>query len=220
MKPFTLPTKILRIIFHLLYQPFAWSYDLIAAVVSGGQWKNWTQAPLGYLEGNSILELGIGPGHLQVKLAHKGFQTTGIDQSPQMIRIAHRRMERQAPGKVNLIRAQAQNIPIKAQSFDSVVATFPSEYIASRDTVREIFRILNPSGLLVILLAVRFKPGTWHNRQLDRLYQVTGQKYESPTQFLRLEQLYTEEGFITGSVWHPAHGCDLLIFTMRKGKFY
>lgn len=36
----------MRVFFHLLYHPFAFTYDLVAAVVSFGQWKNWGQSIL------------------------------------------------------------------------------------------------------------------------------------------------------------------------------
>src|SRR5687767_6312726 len=42
--PFLLPMlmrRFMRVFFHLLYHPFAFTYDLVAAVVSFGQWKNW-----------------------------------------------------------------------------------------------------------------------------------------------------------------------------------
>ena len=55
----------MRVFFHLLYHPFAFTYDLVAAVVSFGQWKNWGQSILPFIDGTRILELGHGPGHLQ-----------------------------------------------------------------------------------------------------------------------------------------------------------
>ena len=34
---------LLRIFFHLLYHPFAWTYDFIAWAVSLGRWKDWVK---------------------------------------------------------------------------------------------------------------------------------------------------------------------------------
>jgi ubiquinone/menaquinone biosynthesis C-methylase UbiE len=51
---------------------FAWSYDLVAAVVSLGQWNHWVGSVLPYLPGVNILEIGHGPGHLQRLLKRFG----------------------------------------------------------------------------------------------------------------------------------------------------
>jgi ubiquinone/menaquinone biosynthesis C-methylase UbiE len=57
--------RFMRVFFHLLYHPFAFTYDLVAAVVSFGHWKDWGMTVLPFIEGTRILELGHGPGHLQ-----------------------------------------------------------------------------------------------------------------------------------------------------------
>ena len=56
--------SLLRPVYYLLYHHFAWTYDLVADIVSLGQWKDWVRTALPYLDG-CVLELGYGPGHLQ-----------------------------------------------------------------------------------------------------------------------------------------------------------
>ena len=56
--------RFMRFFFHLLYHPFAFTYDLVAATVSFGDWKNWVYSILPFINGTRILELGHGPGHL------------------------------------------------------------------------------------------------------------------------------------------------------------
>ena len=58
----------MRFVFYLLYHPFAFAYDLVAAAVSLGRWKKWVLSVVPFLEGNQILEIGHGPGHLQSAL--------------------------------------------------------------------------------------------------------------------------------------------------------
>ena len=41
--------------FRLLYHELAWSYDLVAWLVSCGQWQNWGRAALPYLVGECVL---------------------------------------------------------------------------------------------------------------------------------------------------------------------
>jgi len=77
--------------FNLLYHPFAWTYDLVAAIVSLGRWQDWLMQAMPYLSGR-VLEIGFGPGHLQVALNEAGMQAFGLDESRQMGRQARRRL--------------------------------------------------------------------------------------------------------------------------------
>jgi len=153
----------LRPLYHLLYHQFAWTYDFVAAVVSLGYWQDWLQTALPFLSGR-VLEIGYGPGHLQHFLIEKNIQAFGVDESRQMARQASHRLRRQGlPSR--LARGYAQNIPFAGGIFDTVVATFPAEYIFDPQTLKEIQRVLLPAGKLIIL------PMAWitGRRPLERL---------------------------------------------------
>ena len=115
--------------------PFAWTYDGVAWIASLGQWTNWALVALRFLEGPMVLELAHGPGHLQVALAQAGVQVTGLDLSPQMGRLTRRRLRR-ADLPVPLVRGRAQTLPLPDGAFNSVVATFPTEFIIDPRTTR------------------------------------------------------------------------------------
>jgi ubiquinone/menaquinone biosynthesis C-methylase UbiE len=117
--------SFLRLLFRLLYHQFAWAYDLVAATVSLGRWKGWVLSALPYLEGR-VLEIGFGPGHLQVALHENKKRTFGLDESRQMSRQAGRRLRRKGL-RADLVRARARRIPFPEASFETVVSTFPSE---------------------------------------------------------------------------------------------
>jgi len=57
--------QFLRLFFRLLYHQLAFTYDLVAASVSFNRWKDWVMSVVPFIEGNRILEIGHGPGHLQ-----------------------------------------------------------------------------------------------------------------------------------------------------------
>ncbi len=163
----------LRLFFNLLYHSFAWSYDLVAAIVSGGRWQDWVRSVVPLVMGKHVLELGIGTGTLQAALITAGYQTYGLDESPQMLRIVRKRLGISPGGR--LIRGKAEALPLPAGCMDAIVATFPSEYIFQAGTLLSCRRILRPGGRLVVLLGVEVGGNQLQSRMLRILYRVTGQ---------------------------------------------
>ena len=125
--------------------------------------------------GESVLELGFGPGHLLVTLAEGDFKLAGLDTSAHMAKMAHRRLRR-SNVRATLARALAQKMPFPTHAFDSVVATFPTAYIIHADTITEITRVLRPGGRLVIVTGARLTGRDPISRAVEWLYFATGQR--------------------------------------------
>ena len=196
MLPYRILTPLLKLFYRLLYYEFAWSYDLVAWFVSAGHWQAWVLALLPYLTGESLLELGHGPGHLQQALAAQGRNIFGLDRSLYMSRQAQRRLSR--AGLVHqLSNGYAQMLPYPANAFDQVFATFPSEYILSPATLAEILRTLKPGGEFTVL------PGAWvtglslPERLAATLFRLTGQSLPSEESlFYPAADLLKQAGFV------------------------
>src|SRR5689334_21785273 len=86
---FNIHRSLVRWAFARFYREFAWTYDTVAAAVSGGRWSAWGQAVLPELRGR-VLELGCGTGNLQQARARGGQLITGLDASSQMLAITRR----------------------------------------------------------------------------------------------------------------------------------
>lgn len=204
--------SLLRFFFRLLYHQFAFTYDLVAATVSFNRWKNWVLSVLPFVEGEHILEIGHGPGHLQRALLNRrrspgregGLFVVGIDESQQMGRLALHKLRRAfAPRRskiinpnlsndytqINLTRGVAQCLPFPTETFDTIVATFPTEYITDPQTLAEVKRCLTNGGRLVVLPVALPK-----NRALDWLFKTTHQR---PTEALEIIQSRLREPFVT-----------------------
>lgn len=182
--------RFMNFFYRLLYHPFAFTYDLVAWVVSLGNWNDWILSISPRLEGTRILELGHGPGHLQRFLLDRGLTPVALDESTQMGRLAKRRLGE----KHQLTRGLAQALPYPANYFNTVVSTFPSEYIFDPRTLAEIKRVLKSEGKLVVLPAAFPSNGF-----LKWLYKVTG---ESPAALddafkERLSRPFLQAGFDT-----------------------
>ncbi|MBC8162141.1 MAG: methyltransferase domain-containing protein [Roseiflexaceae bacterium] len=167
---FRLHPSIVRWAFTRFYHEFSWTYDAVAAAVSAGQWSSWTLAALPLLDGR-VLELGCGTGNLQrALLGRPEHHAVGIDRSRQMLRLARRK------SITPLACASAQALPFRSSSFDSLVATFPSEYIIAPATLVEARRVLRPGGQLVVVLGATYRSGTFYRRVVDLLYRLTLQR--------------------------------------------
>ncbi len=167
--------RFLRIFFRLLYGVFAWTYDFVAYSVSMGRWKDWIRIVLPYIRGINILELGHGPGHLQLILFDRGLVPIGMDSSRQMGKIARNRLCHNGYAQFALMGAEAQSLPFQNESFDTIFTTFPTDFFYDSLTLSEVWRTLKNGGKYVILPAAWVTGNGIVDRFVAWLFRVTGQ---------------------------------------------
>jgi len=164
--------------FRLLYNELAFTYDFVSWVVSLGAWRCWVRASLKHINSDSggvILELAHGTGNLQVDLHDAGYHAIGYDLSPAMGQIAWGKLSRHGI-RPHLVQGRAQNLPFRSGAFASVISTFPTDFIIAPETLREVYRVLQPGGRLVIVPTSRFTGGGVIAKVVDGLYAITGQR--------------------------------------------
>ncbi|MBI5829175.1 MAG: methyltransferase domain-containing protein [Chloroflexi bacterium] len=189
---------LLRAAFHLLYNPFAFSYDFVSWAVSIGQWRQWQRQSLPHIVGTRLLELAHGTGNLQIDLARAGHRSIALDRSPHMGRIAKHKLATRHL-RPPFVRAGAQALPFPAGHFTTLLTTFPSDFIAEPATARECWRVLAPGGRLIIVPAARIVPAHLADTLALWLFKLTGQSAPpDPEQWAaRLTRPYHETGFQT-----------------------
>lgn len=208
--------KSLVIFFDLLYNKFAWAYDLVSYLVSAGMWNTWIKIALPEISGSKILELGHGPGHLQLSINQANYKSFGIDLSPQMGKITKRRVSKLGQDAL-LVNGSGTKLPFKSGYFSDVIATFPTEYIAEERTIREIFRVLMDGGKLIIIPIAWITGKSLHHSFLRWLFKVTGQAPD----MTNINSLYKNDpiknlGYSFDSKIVSLKNSEVLIISSRK----
>ena len=161
-------TRLLWYASRLLYAQFAWSYDLVAWLVSGGQWRAWQRVGLAEVPAGRALEIAFGPGHLLRERADAGAPLFGIDRSPQMIRQAARRL-RKAERPLRLLRGDVHHLPFASGCLRGVLSTFPAEFIVHPAVHLETRRVLADDGIFIIIPSARITGAGLLDRLLGSL---------------------------------------------------
>lgn len=118
-----------------------------------------------------VLDLCCGTGRHTISLRRKGFDTIGFDISPNLLKIAKRRMKE---NQINtyLVRGDMRHLPFKSELFMAVLNMFTSfGYLPSEkddvDSLTEISRVLKDDGSFIVDIVNRehlmkvFRPRDW-----------------------------------------------------------
>jgi len=126
-------------------------YEGITELFSLGQWETWQNRVFEDLSGKKILEIGVGPGKLLVRMAKKGFTVTGIELKPGMADEA-RRKAKSAGFDVDILTQTPYRLPFKDDVFDCIVLTFILAEISNLDgAILEMKRILKKDGKVIVI---------------------------------------------------------------------
>ena len=129
-------------------------YDKVNRLMTFGQDKVWRRNVRNHAnEGMKILEVGCGPGSFAEDLV--GLDVTCLDPSAEMLRVAKKRVDgaRKKRGEkpAKYVEAIAESIPLPDDTFDRVFCLFSfRDFQDKKKGLEEIFRVLKPSGQLVI----------------------------------------------------------------------
>jgi SAM-dependent methyltransferase len=105
-------------------------------------------AMAGDVGGKRVLDVGCASGGLTELLVERGANVVGIDLNPRLVERARERVGNRAEFRVADI---SNRLPFGDSSFDVVTASLVLHYLADwRSAMREIARILKPSGLFVM----------------------------------------------------------------------
>jgi ubiquinone/menaquinone biosynthesis C-methylase UbiE len=130
--------------------------------------RRLTRAALAVQAGETVLDIGSGPGLLAAELADEGADVLGVDPSESMLAMARRReipRARFEPG-------DALSLPVADASFDAAVSTQVLEYVEDvAGALHEAHRALRPGGRLLVL-DTDWDSIVWHSADPERMRRV------------------------------------------------
>ena len=155
-----------------LFAPLGPTYDRYAAALSFGQDPRWRRFLVSRVEagpGETVLDVATGTGAVAHELLTRtGCTVVGLDQSPEMLAEARRRL----PENVTLVEGTAERLPFEDASFDALTFTYLLRYVSDpAATLRELARVVRPRGTIAGL-EFAVPRGVW--RPLWELYVRAG----------------------------------------------
>jgi demethylmenaquinone methyltransferase/2-methoxy-6-polyprenyl-1,4-benzoquinol methylase len=155
-----------------LFAPLGPTYDRNAALLSFGQDPRWRRFLVSRIEAGpraTVLDVATGTGAVARELLEqKGCTVVALDQSPEMLSEARRRL----PADVTLIEAHAEELPFPDATFDALTFTYLLRYVEDPAAVlRELARVVRRGGTIAGL-EFAVPRGVW--RPLWELYVRVG----------------------------------------------
>ena len=147
-----------------LFAPLGPTYDRYARLLSFGQdprWRRFMVSRLPVGTGHVVADVATGTAAVALELVRqKGCEVVGVDQSPEMLAEARRRLLLAGETKrVRLVEASAQELPFENESFDGLTGAYLLRYLDDLPTgLRELARVLRP-GATAALLDFGVPPG-------------------------------------------------------------
>jgi demethylmenaquinone methyltransferase / 2-methoxy-6-polyprenyl-1,4-benzoquinol methylase len=135
-----------------LFAPLGPTYDRYAALLSLGQdprWRHFLVSRITAGPGATVLDVATGTGAVAAELIReKGCTVVGVDQSPEMLAVARRRLG----DRVQFVEARAEALPFDAASFDALTFTYLLRYVEDpAATLAELARVVRSGGTIAAL---------------------------------------------------------------------
>ena len=191
------------------YSKFAEVYDLFTQDIPYEQWCNYITDLLhkyGIMDG-IVLELGCGTGNLTKRLASKGYDMIGVDNSEAMLEVAMEK-ERTNPQGILYLLQDMREFELYGTVRAVVSVCDSMNYLLEEGELEQVFRLVNnyldPKGIFI------FDLKTDYYYRNDTGDQIFGENQEDSS-FIWENYYYEEE---------KINEYALTIFTKEEGDLY
>ncbi|MCH7785668.1 MAG: bifunctional demethylmenaquinone methyltransferase/2-methoxy-6-polyprenyl-1,4-benzoquinol methylase UbiE [Bacteroidetes bacterium] len=141
-----------------MFDTISGNYDNLNRIISFGsdiKWRNKILKMILKKSPESILDVATGTGDLAIKFARKSKATKiiGLDISEGMLSVAKKKIsDTILSEKVEFIKGDSEALPFSTNSYDAITVSFGIRNFENLEKgLSEIYRVLKPKGLFIIL---------------------------------------------------------------------
>ena len=133
------------------------NYDGLNRVISFGIDQSWRKKVIKLVsdsKANSVIDIATGTGDLAIALAKAKIKNViGLDISNGMLDVGRKKIKAlDLEDKIDMVQADSENLPYDDNSFDAATVAFGVRNFENLDKgLSEIYRVLKPGGLFVVL---------------------------------------------------------------------
>lgn len=140
-----------------MFDTISGKYDGLNRVISFGidvKWRKKVIQLVAETNPDSILDIATGTGDLIINFANSGAsQLVGLDISEGMLSVGREKIKAKGLGDhIQMIQADSEAMPFDDSSFDAITVAFGVRNFETLEKgLGEIYRVLKPGGIFVIL---------------------------------------------------------------------
>ncbi len=141
-----------------MFDTISGNYDGLNRVISMGADLKWRKRVVRWVserQPNAILDIATGTGDLAIQFAKatNARRVVGLDLSEGMLAVAKEKSTgEERLQQIEFIKGDSENLPFENNSFDAISVSFGIRNFENLELgLSEIFRVLRPGGLFIIL---------------------------------------------------------------------
>lgn len=140
-----------------MFDTISGNYDGLNRVISMGidvKWRNKVVALVAEKNPETILDIATGTGDLVILMAKTtANRIIGLDISAGMLEVGKKKIEKEnLTNRIEMVLGDSENMPYEDNYFDAITVSFGIRNFETLEKgLAEIYRVLKPRGLFVIL---------------------------------------------------------------------
>lgn len=140
-----------------MFDTISKNYDGLNRVISFGidvKWRKKVVKLVSETQPDTILDIATGTGDLAINLAKtSASKIVGLDISPGMLEVGKQKVaQKKLSNKIEMVIGDGEKLPFEDNSFDAITVAFGVRNFENLEQgLEEIFRVLKPKGIFVVL---------------------------------------------------------------------